>query len=123
MSRVLLAQQGITNPSIPGLNAVDPGNAVDSGTRGATILGFYIALIIQTAMVLGGMALLLYMFLGAIQWITAGGDTGKIEKARTRIIQSVTGMAVLFSIIAVATFIGPIFGLDLLAPVFINQLD
>lgn len=123
MSRLLLAQQGLTNPSLSGMAGIDPGDAIDSGARGSAILGYYIALVIQTAMVLGGLALLLYMFLGAIGWITAGGDSGKIEKARNRIVQSIVGMAVLFSIVAVATFLSPLFGFDLLSPVFINQLQ
>jgi hypothetical protein len=118
----ILAQEGLTNPAVPGLQSLAPV-AADSGTRGASILGFYIALMIQTALALGALAVLLYMFLGAIGWITAGGDSGKIEKARDRIIQSVIGLAVLFSIVAIAAFVGPIFGLDLLNPVFVNQLE
>lgn len=122
MERTIIAQQGLTNPAIPGLQTIAPTIA-DGGTRGASILGFYIALLVQTSMILGGLAVLLYMFLGAIGWITAGGDAGKIEKARNRMIQSVIGMAVLFSVIAILSFIGPIFGLDLLAPAFINQIE
>lgn len=122
MNRVLLAQQSITNPAVPGIQEIG-GTAGNSGTQGAAILGFYIALMIQTALVLGGLALLVYLFLGAIAWITAGGDSGKIEKARDRMIQAAIGMAVLFSIVAIAAFLGPVFGLDLLRPVFVNQLD
>ncbi len=124
LTPVLIAQsaQGLTNPAVPGLQTIAP-EAGNAGVRGASILGFYIALMIQTALALGALAVLLYMFLGAIGWITAGGDSGKIEKARDRIIQSVIGLAVLFSVVAIAGFVGPIFGMDLLSPVFINQLD
>lgn len=119
----LIAQtsQGLTNPAVPGLQTIAPvaGNA---GERGASILGFYVALIIQTSLILGGLAVIMYLFMGAIGWITAGGDSGKIEKSRDKIVQSIVGLAVLFSIVAVLTFVGPLFGLDLLAPVFINQL-
>lgn len=115
----LLAQ--LTNPAVPGVSQVIE-SAPDSGTAGAGILATYIAILIQTAIVLGGLAVLLYMFLGALGWITAGGDSGKIDKARDRILQSLIGLAVIVSVVALAAFIGPVFGLDLLTPTFINQL-
>lgn len=122
LTPILIAQQGLTNPAVPSLQTIAPV-AADSGARGASILGFYIALMIQTSLSLGALAVLLYMFLGAIGWITAGGDAGKIEKARDRMIQAVIGLAVLFSVVAITGFVGPIFGLDLLSPVFVNQLS
>ncbi len=115
----LIAQ--LTNPAVPGVDQIIQ-SAPDSGTAGAGILAIYIAVLIQTSIVLGGLAVLLYMFLGALGWITAGGDTGKIDKARDRIVQSLIGLAVIVSVVALATFIGPVFGLDLLTPTFINQL-
>jgi len=116
-----LLAQSLTNPALP---AVDQAiqSSPDSAVAGAVILGGYIAILIQTAIVLGGLAVLLYMFLGALGWITAGGDSGKIEKARDRMIQAIIGLAVLVSVVAIAVFIGPAFGLDLLTPTFINQL-
>lgn len=119
MLRTLIAQ-GLSNPAVPGLQEIS--GVGNSGERGARVLGFYIALMIQTSLVVGGLAVLLNMFLGAIGWITAGGDSGKIQKARDRILQSIIGLAVIFSVVAAATFLGPLFGLDLLRPVFINQL-
>jgi hypothetical protein len=117
MNQTLLAQ--ISNPAVPALSNVSG----DSATFGATVLGRYIGILIQTSAVLGGLAVLLYMFMGALQWITAGGDTGKIDKARGRMLQAIIGLAVLVSVVAIVSFIGPVFGLDLLAPTFINQLD
>ncbi len=117
MKQLLLAQ--ITNPAVPALETVSG----DSATFGATVLGQYIGILIQTSAVLGGLATLLYMFMGALQWITAGGDTGKIDKARGRMLQGLVGLGVLVSVVGIASFIGPVFGLDLLAPTFINQLS
>lgn len=112
----LLAQ--ITNPAVPVVSQAS-GN---SGQIGASILGRYIGILIPTAVIVGGMAVLLYLILGAISWITAGGDKGKIEKARERMIQSVIGLVVLTSVVAMANFLGPIFGLDLLQLNFVNQI-
>lgn len=115
----LLAQ--ITNTAVPGLQVM--GGSGDSGTVGANILGRYLAVLIPTSISIGALGVLLYMTMGAIQWITAGGDSGKIDKARTRIIQSLMGLAILTSITAAVTFIGPIFGIDILKLDFINQIS
>ena len=112
----LLAQ--INNPAVP-ITQVSG----DSGSAGASVLGRYIAVLMQTAFVLGGLAVLIFLFIGALNWITAGGDKGKIEAARERIIQALTGLAILSSIVAIAAFVGPVFGIDLLQPEFVNQLQ
>lgn len=114
----LLAQ--ITNPAVPALQGM--GGSGNSGEVGANILGRYLAILIVTSITLGGLAVLLYMTLGAIQWITAGGDAGKIDKAKSRITQSLVGLALLTSITAVVTFIGPVFGIDILRLDFVNQI-
>lgn len=41
-----------------------------------------------------------YLIWGGIEWISAGGDKAKIEKARDKITGSVTGMIVLASAVA-----------------------
>jgi hypothetical protein len=113
----LLAQIG--NPTVPGLD-VTGGN---SGTVGASILEKYIALGIQTAIVVGALAVLVYFFLGAIRWITSGGDKGSLEKARQQMVQAAVGLLVLVSLIAVIDFIGPIlFGFNILELNFVNQI-
>lgn len=116
----LLAQ--ISNPAVPAVDDLVRAGG-NSGTIGASILSRYVAVSIQTAIVLGGLASLVFMFLAAINWITAGGDKGKIEKAQQRIVQSLLGLGVIFSIVAIAVFIGPLFGLDLLRLEFLNQIQ
>lgn len=117
MSR-LIAQIG--NQAVPGLD-VSGGN---SGEVGAEILSRYIALGIQTAIIVGALAVLVYFFLGAIRWITSGGDKGSLEKARQQMVQAAVGLLILVSIIALLNFIGPLlFGFDLLELNFVNQID
>lgn len=112
----LLAQ--ISNPAVPATQI--SGN---SGYGGAAVLGRYIAVMMQTALVLGGLAVLVFLFIGALGWITAGGDKGKVEAARERIIQALVGLAILASVTAIAAFVGPVFGIDLLQLEFVNQIE
>lgn len=107
----LLAQ--VKNPALPaGLQ-----NAADPVAAGAG-LGKYIGILWQTALTVGGLAVVAYMIMGGLNWITAAGDKGKIETAKERITQGLIGLAVLFSVAAISTFFGTVLGLDLLKPNF-----
>lgn len=84
---------------------------------GATVqmnLGTIISSFIGLALVVGGLLTLMYMILGGINWITAGGDTGKVEKARQRILQGIIGLAVLASVYAVFLVVQYFFGINVL---------
>ncbi len=76
-------------------------------------LGTIIGSFINVAILVGALAMLLFMVLGAIGWITAGGDTGKIEKARTRFIQSIVGFAVVACTWAVFLIVQYFFGINI----------
>lgn len=103
----------VKNPALPAgvQNAADP---VAAGVG----LGKYIGILWQTALVVGGLAVVAYMIMGGLNWITAAGDKGKIETAKERITQGLIGLAVLFSVAAISTFFGTVLGLDLLKPNF-----
>jgi hypothetical protein len=111
----------LTNPAVGFVDTTTAG-AATGAEAGAMILGRYVAVMIQTSLVVGGLAVLAYMVLGGVNWITAGGDAGKIEKARGQIVQALVGLAVLASVTAIAEFVSKIFGFDLLKIEFINQL-
>jgi len=83
---------------------------------GDAVLGSLMGKLFQTAVLVGGLALLLFMVWGGISWITAGGDKGKLEEARNRIMNAILGMAMLVGTIAVAIFLGKVLGVDLLNP-------
>jgi hypothetical protein len=66
---------------------------------------------------IGGALLFVYAFIqGAVEWITAGGDSGKIQKARDRMIQGTIGLIVLVIAYAVIGLIGSVVGIDILNP-------
>jgi len=46
-------------------------------------------------MVIGSILVLVYLIWGSIEWITAGGDKGKVDTARTKITNAVIGIIVL----------------------------
>ncbi|NCN83009.1 MAG: hypothetical protein GW947_03505 [Candidatus Pacebacteria bacterium] len=66
--------------------------------------------------VFGGLFFIVIFLIAGINWVTAGGDKGKIEKARTSMIQGVLGLVVLIAAYAIIGVVGSIVGLDLLNP-------
>jgi hypothetical protein len=91
-----------------------PGATETLVTRPETGFGLLVSGLISAVMVIGALLVLLYLIWGAIDWITAGGDSGKIQKAREKITQSVIGIIVLASTIALFTFIQRFLGISVL---------
>lgn len=108
----LIAQE-ITNPVTTRFGTGAPSVALAS----------IIATVWRTAITLGGLALLVMLILGGFEWITAGGDKGKIESAREKITQSIVGLLVLLGTVAISSFIGSAFGINLLRPQFANNIQ
>jgi len=63
-------------------------------------LGRLIEIGAAAILIIGGLAFLFYLLMGGFSWITAGGDKGKVEKAREMITQGIIGLAVLASVFA-----------------------
>jgi hypothetical protein len=85
-------------------------------TSGGLAVANLMARLFQAIVMMGGLALLLYMAWGGFAWITAGDDKGKVEAAKGRITNAIIGMAILLATIAVALFLQFIFGYNLLNP-------
>src|SRR5690606_13303409 len=104
--------EGITNPAIGAL-----GNNPDAAISGATTTGYFVSLW-RAAITIGGLMVLIFFIWGAIEWITSGGDSGKVASARNRITQAVIGMIILAGSFVLIGIIGQIFfpELNLLNP-------
>lgn len=85
-------------------------------------LAFYIAVLWRSIVTLGGVAFLIFLIWGGIEWLTAGGDKGRVETAQKMISNAVIGLAVLIGSYAIAYFIQGAFKINILAPVFPNNL-
>lgn len=101
--------QEIVNPAL--------GQGV-SGLSAGEGLAFYIAQLWMTVVIVGGLAVMLFMIWGGIQWLMAGGDKAKLDEAHHKITNSIIGLGVLVGSFAVLYFIGGVLKIDLLKPVF-----
>lgn len=104
-----------------GKGLTDPSNyfgANDSatGTNALSNLETLISNMIGLITVLGGLFFVFFFIQGGLSWVTAGGDSGKIDKARGQMTQGVVGLVVLVAAYAIIGLIGSVVGLNLLNP-------
>lgn len=86
----MLLQTPIVNPLIPDL--------AGKGTADApAVLGKIFAGIIGLLLIVGTMWSLIQLLLGGFNWISSGGDKGKIEAARDRITNALLGLVIMFA--------------------------
>ena len=97
----------ITNKATPDISA-----------KGDTAFANYIAILWQTIVIIGGIAALLYLAWGALDWITAGADQEKLKKAKSRIQNSLLGLVILALSYAIIQLISRVTGLKILNPVW-----
>lgn len=79
------------------------GAGVDPNTRS---VGDVISNALLIVFIAAGLAVLVFLIIGAFRWITSGGDKDAIAKARGTIVNALVGLAIL----ALAFFITVLFG-------------
>lgn len=92
---------------ITGTADYDP-DAEDAG------FGSFISRILNIIVIIAALVLFLMLIWGGMEWITSGGDKGKVEKARNRITQSIIGMIVLAGVVALYALMQQFLGFELL---------
>jgi hypothetical protein len=101
---------GFTPPS----TAYSEGSA--EGDTALTNLEFFISNLIGFLTALGSIFFVIYFVLGAFQWITSGGDKGKLESARNRMMYGVLGMILIIASYSLLGLLSGLIGVDFLNP-------
>ena len=91
-------QAAIENPVIGDLGTVD-------GAKDGSKFVDYVVYLWKVAINLGGLSVIVYFLLGAFEWITSEGDSGKLEKARSKIMNAVIGLVLLVSSFVLLNFL------------------
>lgn len=92
---------------------VNLGDEVKTRVAINSDLGTFVSKSFSAIILVAGMATFLYLVYGGIEWITSGGDKGKLEEARAKITQSIVGLAIVASAWAVFRLIDYFFGIGL----------
>lgn len=64
--------------------------------------------------ILGAIFFIVQFMLGAIGWLTAGGDTGKVEKARNQLLNGIIGLVIIVMSYSIVALIGGVLGIKLI---------
>jgi len=101
-----IGQEAVTQglPGSTGYNEALPGGGV------API----ISVILSAVIAISALLVFINLITGAIGWITAGSDKGKVEKARDQMTQSVIGIFVLAASLAFFVFLQSVLGINVL---------
>lgn len=95
------------------VNLEAEGAAIDSA---GVQLERFISNTIGTITIIAGLAFLLYFVFGALQWILAGGDQGKIDQAKKQMTNGAIGLVIIIVAYAIIGVIGSVLGLNILNP-------
>lgn len=87
------------------------GAGVDPTTRS---VGDVISNALLIVFIAAGLAVLIYLIIGAFKWITSGGDKDAIGKARGTIVNALIGLAILALAFFVTVLFGQILNIDIL---------
>lgn len=90
-----------------------PGSDLASSTGAVEKL---ISNVLVVLTIVSGIAFTLYFLLGGLNWITAGGDKGKIDKAKGMMTSGAIGLIVIVVSYAIVWIVGKALGLDILNP-------
>ncbi len=74
--------------------AISPG-VIENPPGYVPDLGSLVTSLISAVMGISVLLVFAYLVWGAIEWISAGGDSGKVEKARNKMMQAVIGLLAL----------------------------
>jgi hypothetical protein len=103
------------------VHAVDnPGPKLDSITSAPVALGFVIpdfnqvlTFMIRIFFIMSGLVALLYLLMGAMAWITSGGNKESVDKAREKIQAALIGLILLFAVLAIVSLLENILGIGM----------
>jgi len=102
-----LAQEKITNPTFE-------DSPIGNIPTGRAFFQKLIPNLIGLAFVVGVIVFFFIMIVGAIQWITSGGDKAAIESARGKIANALVGVIILFAVFALLKVLEDFFGINIL---------
>ena len=79
-------------------------------------LELFIANVVGVLTVFAAIFFIVYFLIAALTWVTSGGDSGKLQNARDRMLHGVLGLVIVVASYGIIGLIGSIIGFDLLSP-------
>jgi hypothetical protein len=92
---------------------INLGDQVKSRVAINQDLGTFVQKAFSAVVLVAGLATFLYLVYGGVEWITSGGEKGKLEEARNKITNGIIGLAIVASAWAVFQLVDYFFGIGI----------
>lgn len=109
----LLAQNSKPFSQITTPGGYQPGDGIEGSTSAVEKL-ISNSLVVLT--VIAGIAFVLYFLLGGLNWVTAGGDKGKVDKAKGMMTGGAIGLIIIVLSYSIVWIVSAALGLNILEP-------
>lgn len=80
---------------------ITPPQGVPGAGNSNEALNNFLSFGLRTFFVAAGLVAAVYMFWGAFDWITSGGEKEKVGKAQNKVQNAVIGLVLIFALLAV----------------------
>lgn len=104
----------------PIFGTINPGYLGGTGHygQGGPDFAEFIANMISVVIIVSGIAFFLYLAMGGLRYITAGGDVKQTQEATKQITHAIIGLAIVAAAFAITRVVGRVLGVDIFHPVF-----
>jgi hypothetical protein len=89
-------------------------NTTLQGQTGIDFFGNLVPRLVTLGFIIGSLIFFFILIIGAIQWISSGGDKNAIEEAKHKITNAIIGIVILFLIFVIMKVIESFFGISIL---------
>lgn len=105
----------ICYPLNPGTNEItNPALGSLTNQTGVSFFQSLLPRIVTLGLIIGVLIFFFTLIMGAIQWISSGGDKQSLEAARGKISNALIGLVILFAAFAIIKLIERFFGIPIL---------
>lgn len=84
------------------------------GKTGLQFFQAFLPKLLTLGLIIGVLFFFFVLVVGAIQWISSGGDKNALEEAKHKITNAIVGIVILFSVFAILKLIENFFGVSIL---------
>lgn len=112
----LLAQNPLQGTFQGASKVFEPTSTIDAAS-GGTPLETFLSIFLGFFTIVGGLMFLLYFVFAALAWLSAGGEKGKVESAKTQMTNAALGLVVIVMAQFIIGIVSSVLGLNILNPV------
>lgn len=91
-------------------------NSADTGSAAGNMLEQILSTALGGVTIVAGVYFLFVFVIAAFKWLSAGGDSGKTEKARDSMLNALIGLVLIVASYAIIGVISTVTGIDILRP-------